>query len=312
MLYVSTRNAVDVFTAYRALHEAGTPDGGYFVPFRMPKFSYEEMACMKKSTPGEAIAKLLNLFFRLNLTGWDVECVIGRNPFQTFAMNRRLFVAEVWHNPEGSWDYMLKNLYGLMIGKKFQRTLPVGWQKIAIIIALLFGLYASMDDFPASGLDISVSADDMAETMAALYAKDLGLPFDRVICTFTANSAMWDFVNKGILHTASEEIPRYLECYIHRKFGREQVTCYQDAVSAKTGFLLEEEKMNLLRQELFAAVVSANRAESIRSSFASTNHYSITFDAAVSYGGLQDYRASSGISKDTLILVKKFTDSAKE
>ena len=154
--------------------------------------------------------------------------------------------------------------------------------------------------------------DFIAYKAKALYAKDLGLPFDRVICTFTANSAMWDFVNKGILHTASEEIPRYLECYIHRKFGREQVTCYQDAVSAKTGFLLEEEKMNLLRQELFAAVVSANRAESIRSSFASTNHYSITFDAAVSYGGLQDYRASSGISKDTLILVKKFTDSAKE
>ena len=33
MLYVSTRNTRETYTAYRVLHETYAPDGGHFAPF---------------------------------------------------------------------------------------------------------------------------------------------------------------------------------------------------------------------------------------------------------------------------------------
>ena len=38
MLYITTRNNYDAFTAYRTLGEGRGPDGGLFVPFQMPHF----------------------------------------------------------------------------------------------------------------------------------------------------------------------------------------------------------------------------------------------------------------------------------
>ena len=147
MLYVSTRNNSDVYTAYRALHEKNTPDGGFYFPFRLPVFSHDELRTFTNQGPGETIAHILNLFFGLGLSAWDVECVIGRAPFRIFPMNFRLLFAEVWHNPGESWDYFLKNLYALLV-KKYDEETPDGWVLIAIEIALLFGIYLSANTVP--------------------------------------------------------------------------------------------------------------------------------------------------------------------
>ena len=66
MLYVSTRNTVDVYTAYRALQESVTPDGGYFVPFRLSMFSDQELSAFQQQMPCESIANILNHFFGLH------------------------------------------------------------------------------------------------------------------------------------------------------------------------------------------------------------------------------------------------------
>ena len=43
MLYVTTRNNRDAYTAQRVLRENRGPDGGLYVPFREPVFSREEI-----------------------------------------------------------------------------------------------------------------------------------------------------------------------------------------------------------------------------------------------------------------------------
>ena len=43
MLYVTTREDRDAYTAYRALHESRSADGGLFLPFRMQTFPEEEL-----------------------------------------------------------------------------------------------------------------------------------------------------------------------------------------------------------------------------------------------------------------------------
>ena len=42
MLYVTTRNDQEVYTAQRALREGRGPDGGFYVPFRDPVFPEED------------------------------------------------------------------------------------------------------------------------------------------------------------------------------------------------------------------------------------------------------------------------------
>ena len=57
MLYVSTRNTTDSYTAYRVLHEDYAPDGGVFAPYRLPIFSSEEHKSFCEKTFGERVAK---------------------------------------------------------------------------------------------------------------------------------------------------------------------------------------------------------------------------------------------------------------
>ena len=91
MLYLSTRNATDCYTAYRALNEAYAPDGGVYVPFRLQKFTKEELKELRTQAPCATIAQILNLFFanRWNRDRhWNIDFLII--PFQ---FNRtRLFI----------------------------------------------------------------------------------------------------------------------------------------------------------------------------------------------------------------------------
>ena len=101
MLYVSTRNPADTYTAYRALHENATPDGGQSVPFHLSTFTHEELFALKGQSFSAIVAQMLNLFFGLNLNSWDVESAIGRTPAKLESVGQRLKIAELWHNPEG-------------------------------------------------------------------------------------------------------------------------------------------------------------------------------------------------------------------
>ena len=311
MLYLSTRNTTDCYTAYRALHESQAPDGGCFVPFRLRKFSREELTELRKTAPCEAVARILDLFFGVNLTGWDVECVVGRCPVKPEYVNQRLLFAECWRNPKGSLQYLVNNLYRRMTGK----DRASGWALIAIEIALLFGFYATAESIPEQGLDVAVTTADFAEISAVLYAKEMGLKINTVICTTNENSGVWDLLTKGEINTSASltetdypELdvaqPKYMECFLFVRFGKEEVLHYLDACNKKRFYRVDEEQLENLNKDMFCCVVSSNRVESIVSGMYRANGYSIDPYTAIAYGVLQDYRANTGLNRDTLILAK--------
>ena len=63
MLYITTRDNKDTFTAHRALTEAYAPDGGGFVPFRLPTYAPDEIATLKEKNFGTIVAEILNSIF---------------------------------------------------------------------------------------------------------------------------------------------------------------------------------------------------------------------------------------------------------
>ena len=68
MLYVTTRNNRDAYTAQRVLRENRGPDGGLYVPFREPVFSREEIDALKGKSFHQCVAEVLNRLFNTKLT----------------------------------------------------------------------------------------------------------------------------------------------------------------------------------------------------------------------------------------------------
>ena len=307
MLYLSTRNTTDCYTSYRALNESKAPDGGFFAPFRLQKFSKEELAAFREQTPCEVIARVLNLFFGTGFSCWDVECVIGRSPVKPEEVNQRLLFAEFWRNPDRSIKYLVNNLYRRITTK----SVPTSWAYVAIEIALLFGLYGA-DAIPSKGLDVAVEASDFADMTAIEYAKQMGLPINMIVCAAEDDSAVWDLLTRGDFNTGIGELPKYLECFLFARLGENAVLRYVEAVEKKRIFRVDEEELQILSENVFCSVVSSNRVDSIISGMYRANGYAIDPHTAVAYGGLQDYRANTGLNRDTLLLAKYRPDLEKE
>ena len=307
MLYVSTRNPADTYTAYRALHEAAAPDGGQYVPFHLPVFTREELITLKEQSFCGTLTQILNLLFGLNLTDWDIESAIGRTPVRLESVGQRLKIAELWHNPEGDCQHIFNRLYKLMCQEDCP---PDGWAVVAIKIAMLFAICSSADK-PLNHFDVAVNADDFSEITAVCYCKQMGLPVNLLICACKDDSSVWDLVNKGEFSTGKHN-PRYFESFLYEYFGAEQVQAYLEALQLKRNYLIGEEFQQLLSDGLFAAVVSDGRADTVIASMQSSNQYALDNNAALAYGALQDYRACMGVSNDTLILSKQRPVTVKE
>ncbi len=302
MLYVSTRNRTDTFTAYRALNEKTAPDGGVYIPFHLPVFTREELSALKGQSCCDTVAQMLRLFFGVHLTGLDVEFAISKTPFKLETMQHKFAVAECWRNPGYSYDYILKGLYGLMADNKSSGSMPVGWPCVGIKIALLFGLYSAMGS-AVDGVDIAVTAGDYSDLSAIAYAKAMGLPVDMTVCACDGDSAFWDLVNRGEYTSAATQ-PDYMECFLCVLLGMDTVASSNETRQNRTLYFADDEQLTVLTENVFAAVVSSNRVDSVISNMHRTNGYTFDTEAALAYAGLQDYRSSTGISKDTLLFSK--------
>lgn len=305
MLYITTRNDRDAYTAYRALHENTAPDGGVFVPFRMPVYSQMQIAEMAKEGFGNTVANILNHFFSCRLTGWDVDFCIGRNAVKLVSMPHRIVVAELWHNPDGLFEHIISGLYNKICDSVDRE--PSDWFSIAARIAVLFGLYGEMIrlDLIKSGesLDISLPADDFSITMVPLYARQMGLPIGKIICTGEKNGKIWDFIHMGELALTSEEtLNPGFERLVQSTLGFHWVHCLADCNKKHRTFRIRPEELEQFNYGLFCAVAGDGRSAQMVNSVFRSNSYILPPETALCFGGLQDYRARSGESKLTLIL----------
>lgn len=308
MLYVSTRNLNDTYTAYRALHEEYAPDGGFYVPFNLPSFSSEEINKMKSMQAYEIIADLLNLFFSLRLSASDLEEVLDGFYFALKNISQNLIVAELWHAPEGSIDFILKKINHILTGND---DIPVGWPRIAIEVSLLFGLLGLISD-NTRVFDMSVTADDLSDLTAITFAKAMGFPVKFTTCACDDGSILWDLVNKGECCTGlSANIPYFFELYLYKTAGVQVVQEYLNAAETKKAFYIDENLQEQLNKHIYPAVVSADRAGSIISGMYSSNQYSFDRNTALAYGSLQDYRAIIGANNQTVILAKAKPENTK-
>ena len=320
MLYVTTRNKNDAHTAHKTLTTDRTTDGGLYVPFQMPLLSKEEILQLKDKTFGQCVADILNIFFSARLDGWDVDFCIGRYPVKLVPMSHRIVVAETWHNPD--WDYarMVRNLYSRLCGNDDNHGVPSNWAWIAIRIATLFGIYGQLIKKglvdPENSFDVAVPSGDFSAPMAVWYSHKMGLPIGRIITACNENGEIWNLIHHGQFKTdliasptntplCDVSVPENLERLIYGCNGTNEVHTFLEAYRAGKGYTPNTEVFERLRDGMYSAVVSQKRMESVISNVYRTSTYLLDPYGALAYGALQDFRATAGEGRTTVLLTEQ-------
>lgn len=318
MLYVSTRDERDAFTAYRVLREGRSADGGYYVPFRGLRFSEEELNEILEGSFSQCVAGILNRLFGKKLTAWDLEMAIGRSPARMNRLGQRVILVETWYNPDWRFERLVKNVYTLLTDQEDGE--PGSWVKIAVRAAVLFGVFAEIKrgggEFP---MDIAMVSGDFSGPMSAWYAKSWGLPIGNIVCCCNENNGIWELLRVGQLRTdslsiptaipeADVAVPEELERLIFAWGGAGEVRRYLEDRRVGRTYLISEELRERLGRCVYVSVVSSQRVMETIPSVYRTHGTILTPAAALAYAGALDYRAKKGGGRCCLVLSENRAD----
>lgn len=308
MLYGTTRSKVDTYTAQRALKETRAPDGGLFVPVRLPQYSREEILGLKEQTAAETIAQVLNQFFACRLSSRDVEFLIGRNPYRLVDISHRIAVSELWRNADGSFGRVVRVLTErVSIELGIQK--PGEWMQVATRIALLFAIFGELERKGQAGpdqkVDIAVAAGDFTGPMAAWYARKMGLPIGTVVCCCKENGSVWDLLRRGQMRLDPQAVPDSLERLVYGALGWTEVEQYLTALEKGSLYTVNPEQHRLLREGMYVSVASEKRLMTVIPNVYNTNGYILCPNSAVVYAGLMDFRSMSGENGLALMLCEE-------
>ncbi len=300
MLYITTRSNCETYTAAKTLTVDTAPDGGMFVPFQIPAVSPETLSAM---TQEGIIAHILGLFFRTRLTEEAVLAALGGTPIRRRSIDRKVSVAQLWNNRRRSFDRIEYDLYYKLCSEVTPCRRVTQWPKIAIRIAVLSALVAAED----SRVDIAVNAGDFLAPMAAFYCREMGFPIGKILCVTGENSNLWDFFTHGELDCGSTEpqtgespLPTQLERLIFAVSGLHSAKEF--AVCTQNGKLYKCENLSETAEDFAVSVVSAQRVPSVIHRIYRSNGCVFDPRTALTFGGLQDYRATSFDIRPTLLL----------
>lgn len=316
MLYLTTRDKFDTHTAYRAMREDRAPNGGFYLPFRMPAYTQDDLSQMKSKSFGQNVAEVMEGFFACGLSSWDVEFAIGRYPVKLTALGQRIWAGELWHNQENSYSHLERALCDRICPELFGKPIP-SWLRIAVRISVLFALYGEMLRGCAvetgNTFDVALPTGDFSTAMAVWYARQMGLPVENIVCGCNENSAVWDLLHIGELRTdaapistttpaADFAVPAELERLICGTLGAVEAQRYVEICDRGGVYHPRPGMLETLRKGMYGAVVSGERMMGLIPSVHRTGGYILDSYAALAFGGLQDYRAKTGTHRTALLI----------
>lgn len=309
MLYVTTRNDRDVFTANRALRENRCSLGGHYLPFRHPKFSQEEMDALLEGSSGDCTAYILNMLFGTRLTGRDVELCIGRHCIRLEPLQQRILMAEGWHTPGYRFEQIVLALDKRITGDDAQTS---GWMQIAVRIGVLFGVFSDLRRRGIREADISCLSGDFLMPISVWYARHWGLPVRNIVCCCNENNSLWELICQGQMRTdavciptflpaADIAVPDHLERLIRECGGAGETLRYLEIRRTGRNYYPSDLMLSRLRDGLCVSVVGSQRIRTTVPAVYKTYGKLISCATALCYAGAMDYRAKSGASGYTLV-----------
>lgn len=314
MLYVSTRNRNETYTAARALSEDRCPDGGLYVPLHLPHFDKIEISGLKDRSFSQNVAEIINLFFGCRLDSWSVEFAIGRYPAKIVNLSGREMVAETWHNPSWKFERLARGIEKAILQSDRISPVPSDWLMVAARIAVLFGVFGELiRDGMEMPVDVALPNGDFSGPMAAWYARELGLPIGNILCCCNDNNGTWRLLHKGEIRTEGTPIrtatpgcdyvvAKDLERLIFAILGMKETNAFLEVCKNRATYYLEPEQQQTLRKGMYVPVTGLRRLESAVSNLYQNYGYLPDPCTALCYSGILDYRSVTGESRKVLII----------
>ena len=317
MLYVTTRSAEEAYTSSKPLSDNRAPDGGFFVPMKMPSFDRAEIKALAQKSFSQNVAEILNLLFRTQLDSWTVDFGIGRHPVRLVPVSGRAIIAETWHNPSWRFERLAKSVEKTIRQSDQVSQIPSDWLMIASRIAVLFGIFGELmsrgEVGPDNPMDVAMPVGDFSAPMAAWYARSWGLPIGNILCCCNENSGCWKFIHKGEIRcdapvqvtttpACDKAVPDALERLISATLGFGETNRFLYNYTEGGFYYLEDYQHRRLREGLYASVVGKQRLEWAVLNLYKTDGYISDPYTALAYSGLMDYRAATGETRKALIL----------
>lgn len=317
MLYITTRSQRESYGAEQALSEDRSPDGGFYIPARMPAFGKREINAMAERSFAANVASIINLLFDTELDSWAVEFAIGRYPVNLVTVSGRATIAETWHNPAWKFDRLVRGVEKAIRQSDQISPVPSDWLMIASRIAVLFGIFGeliregevSFDNV----IDVAMPSGNFSGVMAAWYARHWGLPIGNIVCCSNENAAAWNLVRKGELRTDTPAIktdtpacdcavPADLERLIYHTLGISETRRFIETCYMGGNYYLERHQIDQLQEGIQVSVVSASRMEATVGNLLRNSNYIADPYTALVYSGLLDYRSRTGVGRNALIM----------
>lgn len=317
MLYVTTRGKNDVYTPARTLQMDRGTDGGFFVPFRMPVFTEDDLMELASYKPSQNIANTLNLLLGTKITDWEVEIALGRNCFGISDVGHKLSIAELWKNRKGRFLPALKDLCQTLHPDRDIIGEPSDWLQMSVRIAVLIGvmtqLLQSRQATPEAPINVALAGNDFSMVMAVWYVRKMGLPIGDIIIGCNENSGAWDLICHGELNTgarvlptntpdADYAVPPAMERLVHGACDQAQAMNLCWSMEEKDTYRPDEEAWEKIRSGMYASVISKARLSLVIPSVYRSLDYTMDLYTALGYAALSDYRSKTGDGSPTLLI----------
>lgn len=270
MLYISTKNKKQTYTAHQALLFEADIDGGVIAPIRLPVFTKTELSDIFGRGLCGATVCILNKFFSKSLADKHIKDAFGFNVPVSDMLDRKTLLIRL----DGCLQEAEKMIYSQLSGECKAPTL---WASCAIRIGLLFGVFSELYRCGIHFADFAVESNNVLSFVPVYYGKIMGLPVSKIITGTNNEDAIWRFLHKE--QSSDGEQNAY---FLHG------IDCCMNG-------------SDKIVSEIFSSVVSLDRAKEIIMTMQTTYQKVIDLSAAVSYGALQDYRAITGENRTTVI-----------
>jgi len=141
MEYTSTRNNKVRVTSAQAIAQGISPDGGLFVPCKIPSISLSDIAALSELDYRGRAAKVLGLYLT-DFTVDELAEMVGKaygekfdtsNPAPLHKLNSLEYVQELWHGPTCAFKDMALQLLPYLLTSSAAKTSPD--KTIVILVA---------------------------------------------------------------------------------------------------------------------------------------------------------------------------------
>lgn len=319
MLYLSTNSRCDTYTAYRAIHSDTAPDGGLYLPFRLPKLDADAIGQLSQQSYTDTVSMILYRLLGIRLTAQALRNAMGCEAPSVHAIQHRVAIARLWHDDRPDFEDVLTRVSRLLRPEE-ENASACDWVRVAVRIATIFGLYGLLVSEnqiePGEKLDITVSTGDFSAPMAAWFARKMGLPVGTIVIGCNENSGLWDLFNLGDIATGETVLdtltplcdhnaPVGLGRLIYSVLGADEAVRFEQLRRKGRHYVPQEEAFELLRDGIFPAVSSISRVDSVIRNVYSTAQYILSPYDALAYGALLDYRSKSGQGSTCLLISER-------